>query len=995
MKKTQRTDALRTIQKQFVSYLSIVVIAALAVNSYLGLSYSADAMRKNLSAFYDELNYCDLKVFSNTLLTQEDLEAIRSTEGVAAAEPFLQTTARLREERNSVDVSVFSLTETISLAKLVQGSLPQAADECVIDEKITSSMQYEVGSRISLLAAGGETAPLLTQPDFTVTGIIRYPDNVTPQMSVDHYVLLPPEAFDEEQLDGAYTGAFVQATEGAREWFSEGYLSEVKTVEDRLNAAAEPREEARDREIREDAEEKIRDAERDLADAKQKIEDGKAELRDARRELDDGWAELEEQQAKIPDGQKTLDRLEGSLNDGKAELDRGEEMLSRMRQQLEQKLAQMLKQLAGMPGLNADALREKLYEESGYHEYRRQYQAALKQYDDARNDFYYLGEEYLDKLTELDNARKKLERAEADYREALDELIDAMVEYRDGCRELEDAKQRLADLEETRWKVIDCKSNQSYLGAEQETNSLTEISRSFSMVFILVGAMVIYAATGRLVEEDSRIIGTMKALGMKDREIMNKYYLFAVSATLLGLLSGILVAYFLLQRIVLRLFRSFFYAEQKYLVFLPVNSALVLAAGVLLAFAAAYLACSRLLKTEAITLVNGLSSGSGPRRVSRSFRRAGSSLYSRMILLNMRTDIRRVAVSVVCIMGCCTLMMVGFTLKFDIDRTCPVEYERITQYSKRIRFDPERSETAGEELGKILSEEGFRYISGRYEEKVPIEANGFYSIGMIVCLDPEDAALAYSFYDPVTRKPITLPEHGLLVMRHYTDEYGAGPGDPLTLYDKRMAATEATLGGTFENYVENLVFVSREAYREIYGTDAEDNTLFVQGDAERIDDLRDRFREVEGFRTIGTADRQRERVQKLSYMADGIIVILSVSAVLMAFFVQLNLAESYVLKKKREMTVMRINGFTVKEVRRYVSYEVYVITAVGILLGMGLGAFLGSRFILLLELPILHYVKDPYWLTFVLAAAATGLISLLIHSIAFRKIRDLKLTDIG
>ncbi|MCR5088680.1 MAG: FtsX-like permease family protein [Oscillospiraceae bacterium] len=994
MKKTQRKDALRTIRRQFVSYLSIIVIAGLAVNSYLGLSYSADALRKNLSAFYDELNYCDLKVFSNTLLTPDDLEAIRNTEGVAAAEPFLQTAAKLQEETTGLEVSVYSLTENISRVKLVKGRMPQTAGECVMENRAAEHMGYIIGSRLSLCTAGGETAPLLTQPDFTVTGIIQYPDNVTPQMSVSYYVLVPPEAFDEEQLDGAWTGIFVQATEGRREWFSEGYLTEVKTVEDRLNALAEPREETRDREIREDAEQKIRDAEQDLAEAKEKIEDGKAELRDARRELDDGWAELEEQQAKIPDGQKSLDRMEASLNDGKTKLDQGEELLQQMQEQLEQKLEQQLKLIAGMPGLNVNALREKLYEESGYNEYRRQYQAALKQYEDSRNTFYYLGEEYLDKLTELDNARKKLEQAEADYREALDELIDGMIEYRDGCRELEEAKQSLADLKETRWKVMDCKSNQSYLGAEQETNSLTEISRSFSMVFILVGAMVIYAAVGRLVEEDSRIIGTMKALGMKNREIMNKYYLFAVSATLFGLVSGILVAYFLLQRIILRLFRGFFFAEQKYLVFLPVNTAVVLAAGVLLAFVAARLACTRLLKAEAVALVNGLNTNSGPQKAVRRGRRSGRRLYSRMILLNMRTDIKRVAVSVVCIMGCCTLMTVGFSLKFDIDRTCPVEYERITHYGRRIFFDPERSETAEAELGKILTEEGLHYISGRYEEKVPIEANDFYSIGVIICLDQEDAALAYSFYDPDTRKPIALPKHGLLVMQHFTDEYGVGPGDPLTLYDKRMAATEATLGGTYENYVENLVFVSREAYREIYGTDAENNTLFLIEDVEEIDELEDRFKEVEGFSSVFSSDGKRETVQKLSYMADGIIVILSVSAVMMAFFVQLNLAESYVLKKKREMTVMRINGFTVKEVRRYIEYEVYVITGVGIILGMELGAFLGSRFILLLELPMLHYVKDPYWLTFVLAAAATGLISLMIHSIAFRKIRDLKLTDI-
>ena len=37
MKKTQFKDALRTVKKQFVSFLSIVVIAALAVGSIIKL----------------------------------------------------------------------------------------------------------------------------------------------------------------------------------------------------------------------------------------------------------------------------------------------------------------------------------------------------------------------------------------------------------------------------------------------------------------------------------------------------------------------------------------------------------------------------------------------------------------------------------------------------------------------------------------------------------------------------------------------------------------------------------------------------------------------------------------------------------------------------------------------------------------------------------------------------------------------------------------------
>ena len=61
---------------------------------------------------------------------------------------------------------------------------------------------------------------------------------------------------------------------------------------------------------------------------------------------------------------------------------------------------------------------------------------------------------------------------------------------------------------------------------------------SIALLFVLVGALVIYATVSKMVDEQRRQIGTTKALGFFNREIMAKYLLFGVSATLLGMLLG-------------------------------------------------------------------------------------------------------------------------------------------------------------------------------------------------------------------------------------------------------------------------------------------------------------------------------------------------------------------------------------------------------------------------------------------------------------------------
>ena len=94
MKKTQKLEANRNIKDQLSSFISIVVIAMLAVTVYLGIAFSARAMDVNISGYYNRLNMQDLVVYSPLLMTGDDAEAIRAVDGVAEVE--LRCHQRLR-----------------------------------------------------------------------------------------------------------------------------------------------------------------------------------------------------------------------------------------------------------------------------------------------------------------------------------------------------------------------------------------------------------------------------------------------------------------------------------------------------------------------------------------------------------------------------------------------------------------------------------------------------------------------------------------------------------------------------------------------------------------------------------------------------------------------------------------------------------------------------------------------------------------------------------
>ena len=92
MKKTQILDARRNIQVQMVSFISIVVIAMVAVSAYLGIAYPATALRKGTSDYYNRLRFWDLEVSSTLLMDEDDLEALRAIDGVGTVERFMRST---------------------------------------------------------------------------------------------------------------------------------------------------------------------------------------------------------------------------------------------------------------------------------------------------------------------------------------------------------------------------------------------------------------------------------------------------------------------------------------------------------------------------------------------------------------------------------------------------------------------------------------------------------------------------------------------------------------------------------------------------------------------------------------------------------------------------------------------------------------------------------------------------------------------------------------
>ena len=240
---------MRNIWKQKVSFLSIIIIAIMGVTAFLGIDYTATAVRRNGSDIYNRLNFRDIEVISTLLISDEDINDMRKVEGVVDVEAVRQTSAMMTSGQVSESITVVSMTERINLPEIVEGRLPETVSECTVELRTAERTGLKVGDTLTLHDAEGNLAKYIKYGEFTITGIVNLPEHTNKLVPEDPYVLVRSDVFDadNEELGGCYMKAeiVVDKPDGINR-FSEEYESIVAEVAERIEKLALTATERRD-----------------------------------------------------------------------------------------------------------------------------------------------------------------------------------------------------------------------------------------------------------------------------------------------------------------------------------------------------------------------------------------------------------------------------------------------------------------------------------------------------------------------------------------------------------------------------------------------------------------------------------------------------------------------------------------------------------------------------------------------------------------------------
>ena len=733
-------------------------------------------------------------------------------------------------------------------------------------------------------------------------------------------------------------------------------------------------------------------------------------------------AQLDEVNAKIAENSAKIEQNKTLLETVESQMDPLEEKLVQMKNGLEQTETALEKISAGLSEIEAgqEQMQTGLTQMESYISSGEfQLQAAREQLESGKNQI-------LSGQRQIENAKKRIadgeEQIQAGIKQIQDGetgLADGWIEYQDGERQanaeiadgeaqiadakvqLADAKKEIEQIEKPTWYIYDRSHLPEYSGYGDNADRMKAIGEVFPLIFFLVAALISLTTMTRMVEEERTLIGTLKALGYSKKSIAAKYLGYAVLATLTGGIFGVMIGEKILPYIIITAYKIMYRHLPD--VEIPYNlyyGVLACVAALLCTVAATIFSCMKELKEQAAELMRP----PAPKQGKRVFLEYIPFLWKRLnftwksTVRNLMRYKKRFFMTIFGIGGCMGLMLVGFGLKDSISSIVPLQYEDIQLYDGNVILQSDVTMQEKQEVYEAL-EKNSQVVATAEDllQKITIEHDG---VSKEVYLNvPENVEKFSDFVvlqDRTTKEKYQLTDKGAVLTEKMAKELGVSAGDTVTIKEENEKERTVKISQICENYMSHYLYMTPAVYKAAYGKEPEYNSIYYRTEGrttKEAESVGEAALKLDGALSVSYTTELRQQVDDMLQSLDIVIVVLIISAGMLAFVVLYNLNNINITERKRELATLKVLGFYDKEVTEYVYRENILLTLIGSVFGMLLGKILHRFIIVTVEIDSVMFGRNINTISFVYAFLLTVVFSLFVNGVMYFKLKKINMVE--
>ena len=796
---------------------------------------------------------------------------------------------------------------------------------------------------------------------------------------------------------------------------------------------------------KQDGQTKIDDASKEIEDGKKKIGEAESEIKQNREKADN---EFKNADNKIAQAKKDIENNEKTLNDKEKEANAQIENLKNQKSQLEDNLNQVNQTLADTQkqyNLILNALENASLPEEQKNQYELQkaqleagintlnenkekVQSGIKQIDDgieegtkeiknAKKQIEQAKNELSKQEKTLSNKKKttynQIEKAEKELADKKQELQDGEEELnknkkefetqiKDAEKKLGDAKEKISEIENPKWYILDRNSNSGYVSFIQDTKSIDNISKVFPVVFFIVATLISLTSMTRMVEEQRGQIGTLKALGYNKLQIMMKYIIYAGIATIVGSVLGMCVGFIILPEIIWMMYGMMYQMTDKILISFnwKYGGIGLILISICIIGATIYTTLKELVSTPSVLMRPKAPKGGNRvimEKIPFIWKRLNFS--QKVTVRNIFRYKKRFFMTIIGILGCTALILTGFGVKDSVKQIIPNQFENVFMYDMQISLKESLTEEKRQEFKNKLTQnsEIKKAVSIYMTSETAVNGDNEENVQIIVPENQDELDGIINIKDIKNKKQtIKLTENEICLTDKAAQLLGVKAGDTLILKDVDENEVNIKISNVVENYVSHYVYMTKETYKKLYNKDFKANVVFIQNvklNDEEQDKLAKEIMNMSEVSGIVNMTSTMKSIDDMMNLLNYVVIVLIVSAGLLAFVVLYNLANVNISERIRELATIKVLGFYDKEVYDYIARETVILTIIGIALGLVGGYFLNYYLMGTCEINMLRFSKTIKLISYVYASLITIVFTLIVNIATYFALKKIDMIE--
>lgn len=469
--------------------------------------------------------------------------------------------------------------------------------------------------------------------------------------------------------------------------------------------------------------------------------------------------------------------------------------------------------------------------------------------------------------------------------------------------------------------VTDRESSVSHKGYNSEIEEGTTYSGVFTFLFLFIAVLSVTTTMNRFVKKQRTQIGTLKALGFKNRKIINHYVGYGFIISLVASVVGLLVGKYGLGTFFLNMEMSYFEVPVYNTVLIPVVYILAIAVVALITLVT-YLSCRSILKESAVEAlrleVPKVKSTKFDLTTKGIFKKA--SISTRWNLRDVGRNKGRSLMAIVGITGCTMLMLCAFGMMDTMKSYLSWEFDKISNFEYKLS------------LSNNYTDDQFANITEKYgnetSESFGIEIkNGDKKETNTLTVNDAPNKLKYTNHN---KEYMDLKDDGIYITEKLSEKYGLKVGDEITwhIFGDNNWHTCKIVGLNRDPQNQQLNMTKK--YYETLG-------LTYRADTVYTDENLSNAKTIDGVDTIQSIATLKQGMENMLETTETMVVLLIVVSAILGFVIIYNLGILSFTEKQYQFATLKVLGFKDKQIKNIFVKQNLWLTVAGIVIGLPLG----------------------------------------------------------